>query len=67
MSTDTLLYLSRRDVESHSCNRSWLAGRERADERTICINLGLALDDMATAMLIFKKAQESKIGMQLPL
>jgi ornithine cyclodeaminase/alanine dehydrogenase len=42
-------------------------GREKADERTICINLGLALDDMATAILIYKKAQESKIGMQLPL
>lgn len=42
-------------------------GRERADERTICINLGLALDDMATAILIYKKARESKIGMQLPL
>jgi ornithine cyclodeaminase/alanine dehydrogenase len=42
-------------------------GREETDERTICINLGLALDDMATAILIYKKARESGIGTQLPL
>ena len=33
-------------------------GRENVNERTICINLGLALDDMATAILIYKKARE---------
>ena len=43
------------------------AGREKADERTICINLGLALDDMATAILIYKKAMEKGIGTELPL
>lgn len=42
-------------------------GRENASERTICINLGLALDDMATAILIYKKAGEKEIGTQLPL
>ncbi len=42
-------------------------GRENANERTICINLGLALDDMATAILIYKKAIENGIGTQLPL
>ena len=42
-------------------------GRENANERTICINLGLALDDMATAILIYKKARENGIGTQLPL
>jgi len=42
-------------------------GRENANERTICINLGLALDDMATAILIYKKAREKGIGTQLPL
>ena len=42
-------------------------GRENANERTICINLGLALDDMATAILIYKKARERGIGTQLPL
>ena len=42
-------------------------GRERDDERTICINLGLALDDMATAILIYRKAREKGIGIDLPL
>ena len=41
-------------------------GREHAQERTICINLGLALDDMATAILIYKKAMEAGIGIRLP-
>jgi ornithine cyclodeaminase/alanine dehydrogenase len=42
-------------------------GREDANERTICINLGLALEDMATAILIYRKAREKEIGTQLPL
>ena len=42
-------------------------GRETEDERTICINLGLALDDMATAILVYKKAIEKGIGRDLPL
>ena len=41
--------------------------RENANERTICINLGLALGDMATAILIYRKAREKGIGTQLPL
>lgn len=40
-------------------------GREKAEERTICINLGIALDDMATAILIYKKAVEQGIGTKL--
>jgi ornithine cyclodeaminase/alanine dehydrogenase-like protein (mu-crystallin family) len=31
------------------------------------INLGLALDDMATAILIYKRAVECAIGTELPL
>jgi ornithine cyclodeaminase/alanine dehydrogenase len=42
-------------------------GRDRAEERTICINLGIALDDMATAILIYKKAREMGVGTELPL
>ncbi len=42
-------------------------GRESESERTISINLGLALDDMAVAIKIFKKAAASKIGTKLPL
>lgn len=42
-------------------------GRENARERTISMNLGIALDDMATAVLIYKKAEEQGIGTRLPL
>ena len=43
------------------------AGRERDNERIICINLGLALDDMATAILIYNKARKMGIGTNLEL
>jgi ornithine cyclodeaminase/alanine dehydrogenase len=42
-------------------------GREAEDERIISINLGLALDDMATAILIYKKAMAEGTGKQLSL
>jgi ornithine cyclodeaminase/alanine dehydrogenase len=42
-------------------------GRQHDDERIICINLGLALDDMATAPLIYKRALKNGIGTKLPL
>lgn len=42
-------------------------GRENDSERTISINLGLALDDMATAILIYRKARKMGIGTLLPL
>jgi ornithine cyclodeaminase/alanine dehydrogenase len=42
-------------------------GRETLDERTIAANLGLALDDMAVAPLVYKQAVEKGIGTWLPL
>ena len=42
-------------------------GRESAQERTIACNLGLALDDMAVAPSIYKRAVEMGIGTWLPL
>jgi len=42
-------------------------GRETADERTMSINLGLAIEDMATARLIYREARERNIGTPLPL
>lgn len=42
-------------------------GREKPEERVICVNLGLALDDMATAIRIYHKAREMGIGQHLPL
>jgi ornithine cyclodeaminase/alanine dehydrogenase len=43
------------------------AGRESDEERTIAVNLGLALDDMATAVTIYRRAREMEIGTELPL
>ncbi len=42
-------------------------GRERAKERTMTCNLGLALSDMATAPLVYNLAIEKGLGTQLPL
>jgi ornithine cyclodeaminase/alanine dehydrogenase-like protein (mu-crystallin family) len=42
-------------------------GRESPDERTIACNLGLALDDMATAPLVMEKAIERGLGTWLEL
>jgi len=42
-------------------------GRENTEERTMTANLGLALNDMAVAPLIYRKAQEKGIGTWLNL
>lgn len=42
-------------------------GRERPDERTMACNLGIALDDIAVAPLIYQRALEKGIGTWLPL
>jgi ornithine cyclodeaminase/alanine dehydrogenase-like protein (mu-crystallin family) len=42
-------------------------GRETETERTMTANLGLAMDDMAVAPLIYKKALAEGIGTWLPL
>jgi ornithine cyclodeaminase/alanine dehydrogenase len=42
-------------------------GRRTDDERTIAINLGIALDDMATAIHVYRRAREAGIGTMLPL
>jgi ornithine cyclodeaminase/alanine dehydrogenase-like protein (mu-crystallin family) len=42
-------------------------GRESSSERTMAINLGLALEDMATAILLYHKALTKGIGLELPL
>ena len=43
------------------------SGRETTDERTMTANLGLALNDMAVAPLIYHKAKDKGIGTWLPL
>jgi len=42
-------------------------GRESPRERTIAANLGLALDDMAVAPLIYRRALAAGVGVRLPL
>jgi ornithine cyclodeaminase/alanine dehydrogenase len=42
-------------------------GRESSKERTMSINLGLALDDMATAIRIYQLAKTKGMGLKLPL
>lgn len=42
-------------------------GRQSEEERTMSLNLGLAIEDVATARLIYRKALESDSGTVLPL
>jgi ornithine cyclodeaminase/alanine dehydrogenase-like protein (mu-crystallin family) len=42
-------------------------GRRDEKERTLAINLGLAMDDMAVAPEIFRRAKEKELGTLLPL
>jgi ornithine cyclodeaminase/alanine dehydrogenase len=42
-------------------------GRETESERTMTANLGLAMDDMAVAPAIYRRAVEQGIGVWLPL
>lgn len=53
------------DLGEIACGRR--PGRTTPEERTLVINLGLALDDMATAILIYRAALERGIGRRLPL
>jgi ornithine cyclodeaminase/alanine dehydrogenase len=43
------------------------SGRESEDERTMAINLGLAMDDMAVAPEIFNRAKAKGLGTTLSL
>jgi len=42
-------------------------GRESDEERIMAMNLGLAIEDMATAIKIYEKARKKGIGTWLPL
>lgn len=43
------------------------SGRESPNERIMCMNLGLAIEDMATAILVYEKAKKSGVGRTLLL
>ena len=42
-------------------------GRENSGERIMSMNLGLAIGDMATAILVYEKAKQTGAGATLPL
>ena len=42
-------------------------GRQTKRERTIACNLGLALDDIATAPIVYQRALDKGLGTWLPL
>lgn len=42
-------------------------GRERSDERTMSICMGIAVDDAVTAALVYERACAAGIGVELPL
>ena len=42
-------------------------GRRHDRERLICMNLGIALEDMATAVLVVERALSAGLGTRLPL
>jgi ornithine cyclodeaminase/alanine dehydrogenase-like protein (mu-crystallin family) len=44
-----------------------LPGRTTPEQRTMAINLGIALEDMATAPMILRRAVELGIGTKLTL
>jgi ornithine cyclodeaminase/alanine dehydrogenase len=43
------------------------AGRQSGKERIMSMNLGLAIEDMATAKLVYDKAKRKGVGTKLPL
>ena len=42
-------------------------GRESSRERIMAMNLGLAIEDIATAILVYEKARKTRVGTRLPL
>jgi ornithine cyclodeaminase len=42
-------------------------GRQRDDKRIIAIDLGPALEDMAAALILYRRAVEKGRGTKLPL
>jgi len=42
-------------------------GRQNPSERLFCLNMGIAIDDMVTARLLYQRAQERRVGTRLEL
>lgn len=43
------------------------AGRETDDETIVCMNMGIAIEDVGTAKVIYETAKAAGIGIELPL
>jgi ornithine cyclodeaminase/alanine dehydrogenase-like protein (mu-crystallin family) len=43
------------------------AGRTSEAQRTMSINLGLAIEDVATARIVYQRAVAAGVGVELPL
>jgi ornithine cyclodeaminase/alanine dehydrogenase-like protein (mu-crystallin family) len=43
------------------------AGRTSANERIVCINMGLALEDVVTAVQLYRLARQRGVGIELPI
>ncbi|MBN1938303.1 MAG: ornithine cyclodeaminase family protein [Candidatus Aminicenantes bacterium] len=44
-----------------------IPGRTKPEERTMAMNMGIALDDLAAARLVLEKARALGLGLELPL
>jgi ornithine cyclodeaminase/alanine dehydrogenase-like protein (mu-crystallin family) len=44
-----------------------IPGRTKPEQRTMAMNMGIALDDLAVAPLVFEKARSAGLGVRLPL
>jgi hypothetical protein len=53
------------NIEGAGCRGK--QGRQSSDEKTITANLGLAIDDMTVAPLVFERAKHMKIVRWWPL
>ena len=43
------------------------SGRESPEERIMTMNLGLAIEDVATAFYVYQEAKKANVGRMLPL
>jgi len=53
------------DLSEVVSGKKW--GRENDTERIMSMNLGLAIEDMATAKLVYDKAKKTDVGTELPM
>jgi ornithine cyclodeaminase/alanine dehydrogenase-like protein (mu-crystallin family) len=44
-----------------------IPGRVKPEQRTMAMNMGIALDDLAVAPMVFEKARRAGLGVHLPL